>query len=273
MKNNIVNALTAGLILASLQTAAFGQTVEKNVKLHVNPRWSQCSFQLDPSLTQSAWHEFTEEAGVAAYYRPLTDARPMGVGNYEFSLLQWTTTIDDTKSAWNDTFVHPNATHWLEEGDHLSIPGLTFRTGITNRIDAAAYWIKNPGANYGFWGGQVQYNIVNDKEKEWAASARLGFNSLYGPDDLDFTVYGLDFLASRKIVVFSDWVSVAPYVGVSTYVSHSHETSAVVELKDEVTPGAIGMVGAVAQISVVRIAGEYDFARASSFSVKVGVAF
>jgi hypothetical protein len=35
-------------------------------KLHVNPRWKECSFQIDPSLTQAAWRQFTREAGLVA---------------------------------------------------------------------------------------------------------------------------------------------------------------------------------------------------------------
>jgi hypothetical protein len=48
-----------------------------NVTLHINP------FQLDPALTQAAWHQFTGEAGVVTYFRALTGAEPMGAGNFE----------------------------------------------------------------------------------------------------------------------------------------------------------------------------------------------
>lgn len=261
------------MLTSALFITAVTAQVGKNVKLHVNPQWKQCSFQLDPALTQQAWHQFTEEAGLLAYFRPLTDAIPMGVGNFEFSLHQWETAIDDTREAWNDTFVHPDSTHWLKEGDRLGFPGLTFRTGLTNNIDVGAYFTKNLGANYGFWGGQVQYNIVNDSKKDWAASARLSFVSLYGPKDFDFTVYGLDLLASKKFAVLSDWLSVSSYAGVSTYLSRSHETTDAVNLGDENTPGVRGMVGAVAQISMARLAVEYNVARVNSLSFKVGIGF
>src|SRR5881275_1036895 len=75
-------------------------------RLHVNPKWKECSFQLDPSLTQAAWRQFTEEAGLVVYFRPLSDARPMGRGHFEISALKWKTGIDDADAAWNDTFVH-----------------------------------------------------------------------------------------------------------------------------------------------------------------------
>lgn len=273
MKNNIITALAAALVLTLFQSTAFAHGGGKNVKLHVNPRWKQCSFQLDPALTQEAWHQFTKEAGLVAYFRSLTDAKPIGVGNYEFSVLEWETAFDDTREAWNDTFVHPDSTHWLKEGDRLGIPGLAFRTAITNKVDVGAYWIKSPGANYGFWGGQVQYNVVNDSEKKWAASARVSFISLYGPDDFDLTVYGLDLLASKEYAVYSDWVSVSPYAGVSAYLSNSHETTTKVSLKDERILGVRGMVGAVTQISFARLAVEYNYAAVNSISFKIGIGF
>src|SRR5574341_450623 len=96
--------LTGGAIalaVALFQTLAAAQSRSRPT-LHVNPKWDECSFQLDRSLTQSAWRQFTEEAGLVVYFRPLSDARPMGRGNFEVSLLQWETAIDDADAAWND---------------------------------------------------------------------------------------------------------------------------------------------------------------------------
>ena len=59
-----------------VQTPAAAQSGRPT--LHINPRWKECSFQLDPALTQSAWRQFTQEAGLVAYFRPMSDARPMG---------------------------------------------------------------------------------------------------------------------------------------------------------------------------------------------------
>jgi hypothetical protein len=240
--------------------------------LHVNTRWKECSFQLDPALSQAAWHQFTHEAGLVVYFRPLLDARPMGRGNFEVSLLQWATGIDASDAAWNDTFVHPNDTHWLFEGSRLAFPGLTVRAGVTDRIDVGAYATKNPNANYGFFGGQMQYNVINDEQRNWAASTRLSFISMFGPEDLEFSVIGADVLASRRYAV-SGWAAVSPYAGVSTYLSTSHETTAAVSLDDETVLGAQGMVGAVLEVSKARLAAEYNLARVNSISMKLGVSF
>ncbi len=273
MKTKLMTQIAAALML--LQTSVFshdGHSNNPNVKLHINPKWDECSFQLDPSLTQQQWHRFTQEAALVVYFRPLTDARPLGARNYEFSLLKWDSKIDETKGAWNNTFVHPDSTHWLTGKEPLPIPGLSLRAGVTDKIDVAAYWTKSFGANYGFWGGQVQYNMINDVKNNWAASARVSFIAMYGPKDMDFNMYGLDMLASKKFNL-AKWASVSPYAGVSAFVSNAYEKSKVVDLKDEHTLGLQGQIGAVAQVSMARIGVEYSVAKINSFSLKLGVAF
>src|SRR5687768_10097964 len=143
-------ATSAALAVGMFETPAAAQ--QNTPRLHVNPRWHECSFQLDASLTQAAWRQFTQEAGLVAYFRPLSDARPMGRGKFEVSILQWETGIDAGDAAWNDTFVHPDSTHWLFEGSRLAFPGLMIRAGITSRTDVGLYVTKSPGANYGFAG-------------------------------------------------------------------------------------------------------------------------
>lgn len=244
---------------------------DPRVTLHVNPRWRECSFQLDPSLTQGAWRQFTREGGLVAYFRPLQDARPMGAGKWEVSALQWATNIDDTDAAWNDTFVHPDSAHYLIEGSSLQFPGLMVRRGMTDKLDAGAYFTRNPGANYGFYGGQLQYNLHDDTEREWAAAARVSFVSMYGPDDLDLRVYGVDLVASKAFT--ARWVKLSPYAGVSSYLSSAHEKSTAVNLSDEHVLGAQGMVGAVVQLSAARIALEYNTAAVGTRSLKLGVSF
>lgn len=236
--------------------------------LHVNTRWKECSFQIDPSLTQAAWRQFSEEAGLVVYFRPLADARPMGRGNFEISALKWKTGIDDADAAWNDTFVHPDSTHYLFEGSGQEIPGLMLRAGVSGRTDVGVYFTKSPGANYGFVGGQVQYNLMQSAS-DWTASTRLSVVSMYGPDDLTFAVYGVDLLASRKLDV-ARWAAVSPYAGVSTYLASAHEKTSAVALNDENVIGMQATVGAAVQLSKARLGVEYNVAKVSSFSFKVG---
>lgn len=237
--------------------------------LHVNPRWRECSFQLAPSLTRDSWRQFTREAGLVTYFRPLADAKPMGKGKFEVSALQWQAGIDHHDDAWNDTFVHPDSTHYLFDGSRLPIPGLMVRAGVGERTDVGLYFTRNPGANYGFFGAQVQRNLVGGGTQAWAAATRLSVTSLFGPDDLDFAVIGWDVVASREIRL-NRWAALSPYAGVSSYLARAHEKSAVVDLKDEYEGGSQAMVGAVLELSGVRLAMEYNRASVNSVSFKVG---
>ncbi len=163
----ILFSVIVALALFGSTSYGNGGGKRRNVNLHVNDRWDECSFELDPALTQKAWHQATREFGLVVYFRPLSSAKPLGLKNLELSLLNWATTIDDTDDAWNDTFVHPDSTHWLFEGNALQFPGLMFRVGVTDQIDIGTYFTQNIPANYGFYGGQVQYNFLNDTEKIW----------------------------------------------------------------------------------------------------------
>jgi hypothetical protein len=265
MKRTRMIPAAVAIAIALIQTPADAQTSRPH--LHINGRWDECSIQLAPTLTQSAWRQFTQEAGLVAYFRPLIGAKPMGKGKFEFSLVQWETAIDDRDAAWNDTFVHPDSTHWLFEGRGLKFPGLMARAGVSNKTDVGVYITKNPNANYGFFGAQVQQNFM--ARNNWAASGRLSFTSLYGPEDVDLTVLGWDLVASREIAL-NDWAALSPYAGVSSYFSMSHEKTNAVNLDNEYVGGSQAMVGTVLQLSGVRFAAEYNAARVNSVSFKMG---
>jgi hypothetical protein len=239
--------------------------------LHVNPRWKECSFQLDAALTRAAWRQFTGEAAVVTYFRPLTGAKPMGAGKFEVSVLQWKTGIDDSEAAWNDTFVHPDSSHWLFEGSGLEFPGLTVRAGVSSRTDVGVYVTKSPGANYGFYGAQLQQNLAREGLGRMSVATRLSFVSMYGPEDVEFSVYGADLLASREFVVWGGRAAVSPYSVVSASLGRSQEKSSVVDLEDANVFGAQATVGLEARLWKTKVAAEYGFARVSSFSLKVGM--
>ena len=276
MTRRTLTTAMAAMALALLQTPAAAQDAlfhgtgsHTGPTLHLTNPWKECSFQLDAALTQSAWRQFTQEAALVVYFRPLSDARPMGKGKFEVSILQWQTNIDDHDAAWNDTFVHPDAEHWLFDGSGLKFPGLTVRAGVTNNTDVGVYWTKNPNANYGVAGMQLQRAFLGGETNGWAVSTRASFATLYGPEDVDLNVYGADLVAS-KAMRLSRWATVSPYALVSTYLSHAHEKSAIVDLKDEQRFGAQATVGAAMLLSKARLSAEYNVAKVPSISMKIG---
>jgi hypothetical protein len=260
------SAVIAVTVVVGLGSSAVAQT---RPTLHVNTRWDECSIQLDPSLTQPAWRQFTKEAGQLLYFRPMVDARPMGRGKFEVSFMQWQTNVDDHASAWNDTFVHPDSTHWLFEGSGLQFPGLAGRVGISSSTDVGLYFTKNPQANYGAYGIQLQQNVIRGKA-DWDVSARASYMSLFGPADVSFAVQGVDVIAGWR-----HWrlgpTTLTPYAGAAAYLSASHEKASAVNLEDEHVFSAMGTVGATLQYSFLRVGAEASIAGLPSLALKVGV--
>ncbi|HLP12213.1 MAG TPA: hypothetical protein VK177_09810 [Flavobacteriales bacterium] len=256
-------------ILIGLLSLALKQSQAQDVHLHVREKWENCSFQIDPSLTQDEWHRFTKEAAMVICFRSLASAAPLGAGKLEFGLLQWKTKIDETAGAWNNTFVHPHDEHYLIGGPVLPIPGITMRMGLTNKLDAGAYWTFAPGANYGFTGAQLQYNFMNAQTHKIDVSSRIGVNRLYGPDDINFTTCSADVLAGKKLKLYKNWLSVSPYIGCSGYYARAHEKTSAVQLKNESVFGLQAMAGANIQISHFNVGVEYNVANVNTLSFKL----
>ena len=259
MKGTGPAGLKATLALALLAPQLSAQV------LHVNDRWEDCAIVIDPALTQGAWHQFVEEAGLVTYFRPLASAKPLGPGRFDVAVLTSFTRIDDADPAWNDTFSHPDPEHWLFDGSALPIPGLMARVGVTDRVDVGAYVTKAFGANYGIVGAQLQYNLLNDSVRNLAGAGRVSATSLYGPDDMNVSTYGLDLLLSKDFSRFS------PYAGISGYLARGHEKTSKVDLEDENVFGAQATVGVAASVSVLRLGAEVNLAKVPGYSFKVAI--
>jgi len=197
----------------------------------------------------------------------MTSAKPMGVGNIELAITNMATSIDDRDDAWDDTFSHPDSTHWLFSGGALGFPGINARAGITDKIDVGIYFTKNPNANYGFYGGQVQYNLINDLTNGMAAAIRASYVRMFGPEDLNLGIYGLDLTVSRDVSRYS------PYAGISTYLSSAQATTSKVNLDDESVTGLQGMIGVATNFSHLRLSVEMHFASVNTTSFLIGYGF
>jgi hypothetical protein len=248
-------AAASGIVLSSA-----GLTAQV---LHTNDRWEECAFVIAPVLTQQAWRQFASEIGLVMYFRPLASAKPLGAKHVEIAIVQWSTRIDDATSAWNDTFSHPDSTHWLFDGDALPLPALMLRVGITDRIDVGTFFTQNVKANYGVVGGQVQYSLLNGASGRFDAAGRVSGGVLFGPDDLNATVLGADLVVSRDVAFLS------PYAGVSGYLSRAQETTSKVNLEDESSIGARGTLGVVLSIRKLKVGAEYNVTKVTGYSFKV----
>lgn len=253
--------LPAALLLALAAAPLAAQ------QLHTNTRWKQCAIVLDPSLTPGAWHRFLSEIDQVLYYRPQIGARPLGRGQFEFSVLQASTQIDTKSSAWNDTFSHPDSTHWLTESNALPIPELAVRAGVSDRIDIGGFITKNFQSNYGLVGAQGQYALRTAANGGIALAGRVNAAWLFGPADMTYGVYGVDLVASRRISRFE------PYAVLSGHFGHGAERTTKVDLPSETILGAHATLGMTVDLAGVRLGAEYTAARVDGYAFKIGYAF
>lgn len=243
---------------------------EEHPHLNLTTEFAACSFQLDPSLTQDAWHKFTKEAGLVAYFRPMTGADLTGIKKIDISLFSQRTAIDENSEAWNNTFVHPDSAHWLIDGPNLSIPGISIRTGISKKLDAGIMWTTSPGANYSIFGAQLQYNFLNSVKSTWSVSGRTTYSTIYGPKDLTFSIYGIEGIISKNFAWYGNKMGLSPYLDVSAVLSHSHERTDAVNLKDENVIIPQATLGLCAKLYFIRMAAEYNFSATNTFSFRIG---
>lgn len=259
MNSSMTAVLTAALISAFSSSPLAAQV------LHVDDRWKDCAFVIHPSLTQDAWQQFVGELGQVTYFRPLASARPLGSRRVEIAAVNWSSKIDDADDAWNNTFSHPHSDHPLVTGPALEVPGVMIRVGMTDQTDVGAYFTKAIHANWGLVAAQVQHSILNGADGGIATAGRASVTRLFGPEDLTASVYGLEFLASTEVSVFS------PYAGVSGYLARGAERTSRVDLRAESVYGVQAMAGAAVKVSILRIAAEANIAKVPGYSFKIGL--
>src|SRR5262245_27515554 len=93
--------------------------------LHVGTEYEECYLDLHPELTAEEFRTFTAEGSSVVRFQQLAGAQTLGDGTWAVGLALSATPIDDSKGAWNNTFSHPTADHWL--GDVQRIPRITVR--------------------------------------------------------------------------------------------------------------------------------------------------
>lgn len=265
MKTKQFIGLVTIAVITLTSNNLFAQDPE--VEINVNNKLTTCDIELSPNLTQDEWNEFTRQFGHIIYFNPMASAKPLGTKHFDITLDYKFTPIDQTIGAWNNTFHHPDSTHYL--GDAIAFPGLHARMGVSEKVDVGIYFSHaGPfGGHYGFIGGEVKYAFLNDTEKGLAASVRGSYMQLISVKDFNFSNYGLDVSASKTIGKFT------PYVGVAGTLSHSKEVTEKVNLSNENVFDARAIAGIEFKTKVLNLGAEIDVSELTTYGIKIGVTF
>ncbi len=263
------------LFLTGIATTTYAQHTHDgehpNVTLHVNPSLGQCDFDLAPNLTQGEWARLVREAGNIIYLDPLAAPTPLGKGNWQLQLEQTSAAVDQESGAWNNSFYHPDSTHYLTESGRIVIPALRFRMGITNNWDAGIYYTsaKPFGANYGFVGIDSRYAFLNDTLKGWSGAVRGSFVTDANIRDFNLFSTGVDVLAGKKLFRYF-----TPYAGAAVNWNHGAEKTGDVALTNENSFGFRGIAGVDVRWKFVSVGYEMQFGDGrANRAFKLGVSF
>jgi hypothetical protein len=262
MTNKRIIRTGALVLMSAIAWAPQAKSSTDDVYWHIDPGVKSCSMVIDPSLTQSQWHTFTEQAAAIVAFKSLASASTLGKGELRISINGSRTPVDQHNSAWINTFVHPDADCPL--GDAIAIPTLRASVGVTDRVDIGGYWTTAPRANYGMVGGEVKYGFVRESAKCPAAAVRASAVFLTGVPDFNVNVYSLDLITSKTFAHLS------PYVGFRHSLAIGTETTTKVDLKQEQLTVTQGYAGVSYPIWMVDLAVEYNVGTVNTLALALG---
>ncbi|MBV6460208.1 MAG: hypothetical protein HJHJAOHD_00310 [Flavobacteriales bacterium] len=243
----------------------------EKLELHVNNnKWPECAIELDSSLTQSDFRKFGQETYSFLYFKNVNSPKTIGKWKFEISLTYVLTgKIDDEKPHWNNTFTHPDSTHWLvDESKRLAFPHLNFRLGLSERIDVGGYIIYLPSiTNYGFAGLDFRYMAINDTTKKMFLTNRLAYSTLLATDDLNYNILSNEISFGKSIGLFT------PYAALGGSIGLMQEKTDKVDLKNEWIPLVSGIVGFEFNYKVINVGAQANFSKLNMYTFKIGCRF
>lgn len=217
-------------------------------------------------MTQDLFKKFSEEAGVALSYKPVSPAEPYGITGFDIGLEVSAINIDDKywKFALKDQDVP----------SYALIPKIHAIKGLPFGIDIGLVYSQIPGSNIKYYGGELKYAILEGSAVTPALAVRGTFTKLSGVTELDLTTYGAEATVSKG---FGMGVKLTPYAGVglnwikSTPKDYASNT---LNLKEESFAKTKAYLGARFNILLLSVTAEAEYNSVTPvYSIKAGLSF
>jgi hypothetical protein len=234
--------------------------------LHVNDAYRSCFFELHSELTKAEFEEFAREIGSILRFRQLGDTTTLPKGKIDIGLQYASTSIDDSKGAWNNTMSHPTADHYL--GDAIAFPRIVARFGATDRIDIGVWGGANTASNYGMVGADTKIALLRQSDgRPVSVTIRPSITSLVGPSDVWAGNVSVDLSVSRNFGRF------APYAGVAALSSVAIERSDAVDLEPGTAGSSVAFAGVTYHLRAIQLSAEVEKGELFSYGFRVGTRF
>lgn len=173
---------------------------------------------IDPTITQEEFEQFTRLAAQAIYATPVEPAKARGILGFDIGIASTAVPVDPNSLYWqhatNDDFTY---------GDYLAVPRLTASKGLSFGTISAMY-SKVPDTDIQVWGASYDMPLTSGGIATPTIALRGAYSQLRGVEELDLTTYGVELFLSKA------FGPITPYAAAG-YARHN-ATGRIVSLPD-----------------------------------------
>lgn len=234
--------------------------------IHVDPSVEDCTIRLAPALTQAGFSRFAREFGYVLNNKMQPNISTNKEQKWAISFNMGRSPIDQNSSAWNDTFVHPDAMHEL--GNSIGLPMLPLTRKITAQQLVGISYTNNPLANYA--AGNLEYVHVlgsNELESKDKTYIRANFSQLSRTEDISSMTLAVEMVRRKS---FSGYNA---FAGLGVMAGSMSERSVVVNLTDENFSAVYGMSGVAKRFGNLELALQADIGTLTTFGFNTSYHF
>lgn len=251
-------------MLKRSRTNALWMIIGLIVWTHGAPVWA-ADFDLDLNritaltLTQTEFKNFSEEAGLALSYLPLSPAASLGIIGIDVGAEVTAANIHEDRSYWTKITPDPPG--------QVILPKLHVQKGLPFGFDIGAVYTKVPQSNVSMVGGELKWAFISGNAALPAVALRGSYTKLLGVDTLDLQTIGADLSISKGIAF------VTPYAGIGQVWIQSKEKVSALNLKEESLSLTKGFIGVKISLLIVNFVAEADFAKIPLYSARINIGF
>ncbi len=214
------------------------------------------------TLSQSEFHDLSEQIGIALAYRPVAPAAPLGLLGFDIGLEFMAVDIDESEAFWTEV----NA----DLPSYLTFPKLHAQKGLPFGFDVGLVYTQVPSSNIVMYGGELKWAILKGTVATPALALRGSYTTLSGVDNLDVSTYGADLSVSKGFGPFTPYAGIGQ-IAINT--SSSALSSAGPVLQDESISATHGFIGAKISLLMLSFVAEADFAAIQAYSFRINLSF
>jgi|GEM_PF-117551 len=213
------------------------------------------------TLTQSEFRDFSEEAGLAVSYLPLSPAESLGIVGIDIGIEVTAADIREDQSFWT------KLTHNNNPPSLMILPKLHVQKGLPFGFDVGAVYSKVPQSNISMVGGELKWAFISGNAAVPAVAIRGSYTKLLGVSDLDLQTIGADLSISKGFAF------ITPYAGVGEVWIISKEKVSTLNLDSENLSLTKGFIGVKISLLIVNFVAEADFSKIPLYSARINIGF